>query len=41
MQVADSSGEVNMSGRAAAEDTVGQEVLFELETAWLEVEGNE
>lgn len=41
VQVADSSGEVNMSGRAAAEDTVGQEVLFELETAWLEVEGNE
>ena len=41
VQVTDSSGEVTMSGQAAAEDTVGQEILFELETAWLEVEENE
>lgn len=41
VQVTDRSGEANMSGQVAAEDTVGQEILFELKTAWLEEEENE
>lgn len=41
VQVADRSGEEDMSDQAAVAAAAGQEILFELETAWLEVEGNE
>lgn len=42
VQVTDRSGEEDMSDRAVAEEASDhQETLFELETAWLEVEGHE
>lgn len=41
VQVTDRSVERDMAGGEAAEDAAGPEPLFELETAWLEVEGHE
>ena len=41
VQVTDRSGGEDMPGRTAEEDAADQETLFELETAWLEVEGDE